>query len=46
MIGTRLPISGVARKWGFAWSGEFARLYLQTFGEKPFDTVRRYRVSI
>jgi len=46
MSGTGLPISGVARKWGFPWSGEFARLYLQTFGEKPFDTVRRYRVSI
>lgn len=45
MDGSGQPVAVVAHRWGFPWSGEFARLYLQTFGERPLETSRRYRRS-
>lgn len=34
-------IASVARKWGFAHLGRFARTYQAVFGEKPSQTLRR-----
>ena len=34
-------VASVARKWGFAHLGRFARTYQAVFGEKPSQTLRR-----
>lgn len=36
-----VPISEIARKWGFTHLGRFARSYAREFGELPSETLRR-----
>jgi transcriptional regulator GlxA family with amidase domain len=39
---TRLTVSAVAHRWGFAHLGRFASAYRLRFGEPPSETLRKH----